>query len=378
MTLNSMTAGDLVYVLAEMPMNELMLTMGDTNSTASWLLVEYWTGVWTLLRRASWWASTEYLDDDCDSLTGWDDDDAGDGNTTQTTFLNREVFCLDAESAGGANYAAISRDVGTLGAGCAISVLAYHSNIGTKANADDFLIQVDNGDVLCAVRIATDDIHVYDGASWNATSASKAGDEGEWILWTLVIDSTTPASATVDIYANGTKVVTAADCSDTGGTSTDGDITIQQYGDTTADQITYIRQICVGDSLDTTGDALVDSTVSSSATLGQTEDINWTAPGDEVQTIIQGIPGYAVRFGPSLTIDASVTLTGLQVHTPMAEVKNVWDGKTILPSGCYVYDGSDYTDAILYVANTVESQYADLSGGTTSYDLYVGFPQRVK
>lgn len=379
MSLNSMAQADFVYLTGEMPLNKVIVDIGNANSNDVWLIGEYYNGAWTILKRANWWSDTTYLNEDCDdtlSNMGFDDDDGGDGVTTaESTIVGRTAIKMDSGSAGAANYAAISKDVGTLGSSCAISVLAYHDNIGAYADVDGFEIAIDNGEVLCRVRIYTDGVYAYDGSSWNEIGTETVSED-VWNIWTLVVDSSTPASATVTVYRNGSSIGSAGDCSDTGGTSVDGDISLKQLGETTANQITYVRQIVVGDGLDTTGDAFSDGT-DSSGTMAQDGNITWTAPGDEEKTIIEGIPGYAYRFSPSAALDAATSILQIDVRSPMAAVKNIWDGQYRNPTGCYVYDATDYADYTAYVNNTVQSQHAELDAATSSYKFYVGFAERV-
>lgn len=376
MPLNSLGVDDFVIVISEMPLNKISPVVGNTNSTNNILLAEYWkSGYWTHLKQASYWSNTTYAEYDCTSLTGWTDSDAGDGASTVASWKGREVFKLHAGTAGAGNYAKQSKDVGTFSDNVAISLLVYFDDIGTLANNDAVQLLVEESGARLRVKFATDGCYVYDGASYNEVGTDLVVED-EWQLWTFVCDFSTPASATCDVYLNGTQVGTGEDCSETG-SFTDGLIAITQQGETTANQVSYVDHICVGDALDTTGNALVDGTASSGDSLGQSGDITWTAPGDESKTDIQATPGYAYRFGWSTALDASVTITGLTAHSPMAPVANIWDGMYEPPTGCYVYDGTDHTDYMAYVNNIVESQYMDLSGVTTTDKIYVGFVQRV-
>ncbi|MGW8181224.1 MAG: hypothetical protein ACWGQW_21040, partial [bacterium] len=148
-------------------------------------------------------------------------------------------------------------------------------------------------------------------------------------------------------------------------------------GENTANQITYVRQVTVGDTLDTTGDSFSDGTSATSKTLAQDGDITWTAQSDDAKQIIDGQQGYAYRFGFNTTIGSGTTIEALDCHQPMATLKNIWDGQNINCVGCYVYDGTDYTDYTIYVNNTSESQYMDLSSLATTEKIYVAFPYRV-
>jgi hypothetical protein len=376
MPLNSLGVDDFVIVISEMPLNKISPVVGNTNSTNNILFAEYWkSGYWTHLKQASYWSNTTYAEYDCTSLSGWTDSDAGDGASTVASWKGREVFKLHAGSAGAGNYAKQQIDVGTFSDAVTLSVLIYCDTIGTQANQDAVQILLEESGARLRTQICSDGLYVYDGAAYNEVGTDLVVQD-VWQLWTFVCDFSIPASATVQVYLNGTQVGTDIDCSETGA-FTDGLFAITQQGETTADQVSYVDHICIGNALDTTGNALVDGTASSGDSLGQSGDITWTAPGDESKTDIQATPGYAYRFGWSTALDASVTITGLTAHSPMAPVANIWNGMHEPPVGCYVYDGTDHTDAMAYVNNMVQSQYADLSGATTSYKFYVGFVQRI-
>jgi hypothetical protein len=121
----------------------------------------------------------------------------------------------------------------------------------------------------------------------------------------------------------------------------------------------------------------VDVTDEYDVSLAQQGAITWTLPTDELATVLEGTPGFVYRIMWDGNLDANVELSAITVHSPMGEVRDVWNGIPLGPTGCYVYDGVDHTDYVAYVNNTVESQFADLSDVTTGHKFYVGFPRRV-
>jgi len=124
--------------------------------------------------------------------------------------------------------------------------------------------------------------------------------------------------------------------------------------------------------------SLTDGTETGGDTaLGQSGDITWTPGGDEVKTNVEGVPGYAYRISFDAVLANPCTITGISVHAPIGTVSNIWNSMTEACTGCYVYDGTVHTDYVAYVNNTVESQYMDLSGVTTTDKVYVGFVTRV-
>jgi hypothetical protein len=373
MDISSFTTSDEILVLSEMPLDKVTITGGNFNGTASKLLGFIWNGAWTALTDEDGLQSDgSLLIDDCSSLGSWADGDGGNGVSSQTTWLGRQVFKLLGGAAGAGNTAKRSQDLGSFAAGASVTIRCYHDDVGTQADTDEFLISFDDGTNLCSVAIASDGVFVYDGAAWNEVGTDIYAED-EWIEWTFVVAAD---FSTVAVYKNGTVVDAAADCSDASG-ATDGNVIFEQKSVTTSNQTTYVDIIRVGDGDTETGDGFSDGTETSNATFGQNGDITWTARTDEVQTDIQSVPGFAYKFKTAIALDSSTTVTGLTVHSPMGSVKNVWDGTQSPPTGCYVYDGTDHTDYFAYVNNTVESQYMDLSGVTTTDKIYVGFAERV-
>jgi hypothetical protein len=372
MSLNSFTVDDEVIVLSEMPLDKVTITGGNFNGTASKMLGFIWTGSWEALTDEDGTVSNgTLLIDDCSDISGWADGDGGDGASTQEAYLGRQTFKFDGGTAGSGHYAVRTQDVGSFGTQTTLTVRLYADLIGTISNADYFEIRLDNGTTYMSAAVASEGLFVYDGAAYNEVGTDVVVQD-TWQEWTFDVNWT---AKTVDVYLNGTAVDTGIDCSlDTG--SIDGEIYMRMYSNTTANTIAYADIIRCGAGTET-GDSFSDGTETSNACFGQNGNITWTARSDEVQTDIQGVPGYAYKFKAAVALDSSVTVTGLTVHSPMASVKNIWDGTPEAPSGCYVYDGTDHTDYFAYVNNTVESQYMDLSSVTTTDKIYVGFPVRV-
>jgi hypothetical protein len=124
--------------------------------------------------------------------------------------------------------------------------------------------------------------------------------------------------------------------------------------------------------------SLDDQTETGSDTpFGVSGAIKWTPGGDEVQTSIEGVPGFAYRISFSEVLTNPTSVTGISVHAPIGTVANIWNNQTVPPTGCYVLSGGVHTDYMAYVNNTVESQYLDLSLVDENDKIYVGFPQRV-
>jgi len=192
-------------------------------------------------------ADKETYYDDCSSLTGWTDLSAGTGSVTVTTFSGVDAFKVtNGASAGASNYGYILRDVGDFDNITTATMEVCFETLGTFANNDRFILQIIRAGVRCITSFASDGVYVYDGSAHNLVVSGLTQEAlGEW---TFVIDFTTPASATVDIYLDNVLLVAGADCSSTG-TFTEGEIKLLHYGDTTANCITYVTDLRIGTEL---------------------------------------------------------------------------------------------------------------------------------
>jgi hypothetical protein len=375
MPLSSMTTSDEIYILSEMPIDTVNITGGDFNGTASTLLGYIWNGSWTQLSDSSYLQSTGTSEnEDCSDLTGWSDGDSGNGVSSQVTFQGRSTFKFDAGATAAGTKAYRQRDTSVSWVtGNVITIRLYHETIGTLANQDYFMLTTEDDTDMMQIAFASDGLYIYDGASWNEVGTNLV-EQDTWQEWTFIAAADWQTCA---VYLDGDLISASEDCSYVYG-GDDGYINIYQYGENTSNMITYVDMVKANAGLTTeTGDGFTDGTSSSNATFGQNGAISWTARTDEEKTQVEGIPGYAYKFMVSAGLDASTTVTGVTVHSPWAAVKNIWDGSYIPPTGCYVYDGTVHTDYTAYVNNTVEGQYCNLSGVTTTDKWYIGFSQQV-
>jgi hypothetical protein len=373
MPLDGLNTDEDFTVISEQQLDTVNVVAGDLNTATAKLYGFFWTGVWVPFTFA--FVSDGSVDtDDCSSLAGWDDDSNLTGVLSQVTFEGREVFKLDSGDAGAGDYSQCSRDYGSTADTMTITIRVYHEKLGTVVNNDMTRAKFRHDDVELQVYFASDGLFVYDGASWNEVGTNLV-EEDVWQEWLFECDFSTAATATVDVSLDGVSVGTGVDCSATGA-PTDGDMLVRQFGETSANNITYIDQLDCGDGL-VAGDNFVDGTMTAGATLAKSGAISWTKRTDEVQTDIQGVPGYAYKFMPSAILDNPTSITGLSAHAPMGPVRSVWDGMYEFVSGCYVNDGTDNTDYTAYVNNGVETQFMNLAGVTTTDKIYIGFPSRV-
>jgi hypothetical protein len=387
MPLSSMTASDEILITSELPVGSIGTEIGNPNTNKADLIGYVYTGSgWTELRTGKGPVSSgNNRFNRCTSLTvpdTWLNQGGGSGVVTATNFDGRNVFLLNAGTGGSGHYAAANStdfdDWGGAGARTVLTMIVYHPSdaMGDFWDSDSFFLQINNYNGSVATYFAVSDTQIYRyEESWELIpGVSPILDE--WVTYTLDIQWDASAS-TQTIWMNGVAIATDVPCHRT--LSSSGEyISIRHYGYTHAGMRSYLDSVVVGNSLaDFDADDFIDGTMVDGATHGQSGDISWNKRTDEVTTVIQGIPGYAYKLKTSLELDADVTVTGMDVVSPMGEVSNVWDGSKTFMSGCYVYDGTVHTDFMAYVNNDVEQQAADLSGATTSYRLYIGSPTRL-
>ncbi len=374
MPLNGLNTDEYVVVVAESPLDKISPVIGSSNTEIGELLFYIWNGAWTVLLGGGDNQSNASLGNyRGDDLTDWSDGDGGDGASTQVTFDNKSTFKFDSGSGAG-NYAARDNTtMTTTNVRCVVTARIYLDLVGTQADNDSFQLTIINtdGDQYCGILFCSDGLFAYDGAAWNEVGTDLTSLD-TWETWTFDWDM---VAETVDIYLEGVSVASDVDVSRVGGFVAN-EIKFQQNGPVTANQIAYVDWVTIGIDL-VDGDDLVDGTYNAAATLNQSGDITWTARTDEVQTDVQGVPGFAYKMAYSVVLSNPTSVTGLNAHSPIGSVQSVWDGFYEFVSGCYVNDGTDNTDYTAYVNNIVEGQYMDLSLVDAGDIIYVGFPTRV-
>ncbi len=172
------------------------------------------------------------------------DNDAGNGTTTISAFQGNDCIKCDSGSAGSSNESHQGFDVGDTPDKWVISTKLYHDQIGTEAAGDGFQLSSNKSDMQFYALFTSDGLLIYDGSSYNEVGTDLV-ELNTWQEWEFIIDGTTAASATCDIFLDGIQVGTSVDCSYTG-SFTDGVNYVGQLGDTAANNITYVDYHSVG------------------------------------------------------------------------------------------------------------------------------------
>lgn len=190
----------------------------------------------------------DLLDEDCSGIGDWVDGDFGNG-VSEVSPAGQ--FRMDGNTAIFGGKAWRHRDIGAIPDIFTFEIKLHHDKLGTKANEDDFFFDINHAAAVLIAHFATGGLFVYDGAAYNevGTDLVKHAGSAEWQAWRFVVDMSTPASATVDIYLTDSthedeKVGDAVDCSATGERD-EGLIDILQYCRVVDNQLTHIDYVRV-------------------------------------------------------------------------------------------------------------------------------------
>ena len=194
--------------------------------------------------------------DDFIDLSAWTDADTQNSVSSATTFQGATVLSQDTNTLVSGNYARLTKDVGTFSGGgdTTISFKTYMDNIGAISGGgqDCYGVNASDNIILMAMRICTDGVFVFDGASYvevgtnvNATCAGSSTEDC-WQRWTLYIDW---VAETMDIDLDDVEVGSTVDISFTSSVMADGEIWISTISADDNDLITYTDYISVGTAL---------------------------------------------------------------------------------------------------------------------------------
>lgn len=107
-------------------------------------------------------------------------------------------------------------------------------------------------------------------------------------------------------------------------------------------------------------------------TIGQSGDITWTLPTDEVPHYMFGQSGFWYRISVSVQLDASVTLTAVSCEGPFQEIQNVWDGIFVIPGKTTIFDNSQskysFYDSLAVDLGRLEGKNSDIIDNAAAVD----------
>lgn len=246
-------------------------------------------------------------DEDMADITDWTDSDSGTGDSSQATFDSKS--CMKLATVAVSGTAKRTQDIGTFGTRTVISFNTYFDAIGTKANNDNARIEAYDGTTQLICLFASDGLYVYDGASYVQIDANIVVQD-IWQEWTLDINWTTK---TVNIYLDGILKHSDVDCSHAAA-GTNGEIEFYQYGNTTANRITYIDWFKAGSNITSNPSnmTLISNSFTATATPTKARLVMIAEPIDSI-TINTDLKGWMSRDNG--TTYTQLTLSNVGVYS---------------------------------------------------------------
>lgn len=263
-------------------------------------------------------SNESFLAEDCSDISDWTDLDNDTGESSQVTFDSKSCFKFDSGASTDSPQAGRSIDVGSFGNRVVVSFSLY-VDAAVKVGWDCFQFKVTKGDVRLEVIFGSDGIFVNDGSAWNEVGVDLVVLD-TWQEWTFDIDFTTPASATVDVYLNGSLVGDGVDCSyELAGT--DGKVFLYQFGYATANQISYVDWIKVGDAFQTDWEKSLSDTVTLSDGIAKQSGL---AKADSVS--LSDSLAKALGVNKSDSVALSDSLVSKRYSKALADTVSLVDG----------------------------------------------------
>jgi len=280
-----------------------------------------------------------------DSIDTWTETNNGTGaNTTQEKFQGSDTFKLDSGSGVSSNYTSIDKDIGSFGDRLVLSLTLHHETLGALGDQDYFFVGVKRSDSYLSVGYASDGLFVHDGSIFNEVGTDEV-DIGVETEWTFDCDFSVPASATCDVYKNGILLASAVDCSRTG-SYTEGEILIRQNGYATANLITYIKDIKIGDEFfwdQTSAEEAIQATYLSKSRFKL--ETNAGAGGGNVWANCNlGPLGDNVSATIALNHDAIGTLADQDFFQFQVQKTGVQLLAAFATDGLFIHDGSTWNE----------------------------------
>jgi hypothetical protein len=310
---------------------------------------------------------TTHLDEDMADISDWVDADNINGVSSQTTFDSKSCMMFDTNAYATNNRAHRTRDVGTFGNRVVVEFSIYLDSIGTNANIDDFAIQIRKLTVNCIITLASDNLFVYDGATYQSVGSSLV-ELDTWQKWVFDIDFTTPASATVDIYLDDILVGDDIDCSHTG-SYTEGHVYLALRGQTLADNIAYVDYIKIGNGFR----CIKDSTSNgyNGATTGAMTSDNLVDGQFGNALDFDGTDDGIIITGNSLNTETELTLEAVFNLNTLAGVGNkntVIRNSSVADTAAMLQIDNDTVRFFSYISSAARDVSSDtVSSGTWYY-----------
>jgi len=188
-------------------------------------------------------------DEDMADITDWTDVDSGTGVSSQVTFDGKSCMKLDSGgTAGSANYARRTQEIGTFGDRTVFSLNVYCDEIGVRAANNDFFYfrTWQTGNESISIKYFTDGLFIDYGGGVITEIATDLVVQDTWQEWTFDVDW---VGKTFNVYLEGILVAEdIAIC--TNSALVNGTVMFQQIGAATINRLSYVDWFKAGDDFE--------------------------------------------------------------------------------------------------------------------------------
>jgi hypothetical protein len=313
-------------------------------------------------------ANGSYVDEPCESLSGWSDASVGSGVVSQVVYDTEECFKFYCHNTVTESKALISKDIGSFGTTTILSIKLYTELSHPAENDGGFTL-----DAICVSGLTfrarfgyygATELYIHDGDSYVQVGSGLLSLD-EWQEFSFEIDCSTPASATCNVYLNHVLVASDIDCSFTLG-ATPGLVTMTRYGHTRT-YTTHVDYLLGGDDWAYVGSKWNSADKAADIVLSGENDLtaSLTTGGAHagvrsIQKLGQGKWYWEVNIdelGPSNLMAVGVSLDSHGLTTRLGSEVGGWG---YLPNGKGLHDGVDFTYGDAYGAGDVLGFAADM------------------
>lgn len=163
------------------------------------------------------------VNEECNSITSWTDNDVGTGASAQTTFDGKSTFRMTGGSVNGDN-AKRTKDIGVISDSYTFETKLQFDTLNAVTSGDYAEFNIYNGVIQFKTRFSDDGLEVYNGTAWAEVGVNLVSED-TWSTWKFVVSGGTATAAKVDIYKDGNPVGLQYNCANAD-TTLDGQIDI--------------------------------------------------------------------------------------------------------------------------------------------------------
>ncbi len=188
-----------------------------------------------MMKSSIYISNADICDENMADITDWTDIDSGTGDSSQATFDSKSTMKLNS-GANAISLAARQRDIGSCGTRTVISLSIYCDAIGTKDNTDGAFLLAWDGSNRFTATFCSDGLFIYTWPTGNEVGTDLVVQDA-WQEWTFDINWT---AKTVDVYLDNVLKASGFSWSEANTDNPNGTIVLRQYGQVTANMLSYI------------------------------------------------------------------------------------------------------------------------------------------